>query len=102
MLVTLNCDVLQEPHARSRSDSSRSSRKLRGQLEQFFTYVRVRAISCRWPTPPGRPLQTGEQPFGGRGSLAVTGRVEMWRGGSRFGIAFVRPFRVAVPHWPIR
>jgi hypothetical protein len=25
------------------------------------------------------------------------GRVEMWRGGSRLGIAVVRPFRLAVP-----
>ena len=31
------------------------------------------AINCRRPTLADRLLQTGEQPFGGRGSVAVTG-----------------------------
>jgi len=29
--------------------------------------------------------------------LTEIGRVEMWRGSSRFGLSVVRPFRLAVP-----
>jgi hypothetical protein len=29
--------------------------------------------------------------------MSVCGRVEMWRGGGRFGLSVVRLFRLAVP-----
>jgi len=32
---------------------------------------------------------------------AANGRVEMWRGGFRFGVVCCRPFRLAVPEQPI-
>lgn len=39
------------------------------------------------PATPREPWNRGK----------LVGRVEMWRGSSRFGLSVIRPFRLAVP-----